>query len=193
MNKTYLVRFFSKEWKCRLSLAFLSFFLLLNNSYSQEKKFKVAKNNISLHFPKNWQYAYNFLNTPLTLFGPMLKKRRAVISINNTNIQNFSFDKKDLADNQSNYKKGRLKWLKKNKGKVVRFTGYRVSEWKNIKEVHSIGYSYTIGNDLFLEKAYFFNCDQKLFNISTLMTWEQNKTYGKQVKKILGSFKCLKK
>jgi len=182
-----------KIWKCRLSLATLCLFLFLNSSYSQEKKFKIAKNNISLHFPKNWQYAYNFLNTPLTLFGPMLKSRRAVISVNNTNIQNFSFDKKDLRENQNNYKKGRLKWLKKNSGKVVRFTGYRVTSWKKIKEIHSIGYSYTIGNDLFLEKAYFFNCNDELFNISTLMTWEQNKTYGKQVKKILSSFKCLKK
>ncbi|OUR96182.1 hypothetical protein A9Q84_07420 [Halobacteriovorax marinus] len=192
MNKNYLRTILKREWKYRLSLALFSFFLIINNSYSQQKTFKITKNKISLHYPKNWQYAYNFLSTPLTLFGPKLKNRRAVISINNTNVQNFSFDKKELSENQSNYKKGRLKWIKKNKGKVVRFTGYRISAWNFVKEVHSIGYSYTLGNDLFLEKAYFFNCNGELYNISTLMTWEQNKTYGKQIKKILSSFKCLK-
>ena len=177
--------------KYRFILLFLSFFLTSSYSFSAEKIFQLNKNKIHLHYPDGWQHAFNFLNTPLTLFGPVVDNRRAVISINNTDVKNFSFNKKRLQDNEDNYKEGRLKWLKKNKGKVVRFTGYRISKWKNIPEVHSIGYSYTIKNDLFLEKAYFFNCKNELFNISTLMTWEQNKTHGKEVKKILSSFECL--
>ncbi|PIK13872.1 hypothetical protein [Halobacteriovorax sp. JY17] len=173
-------------------LLFLSTFLTFQSTYSAEKKFPIGENKISLHYPDGWQHAFNFLSTPLTLFGPVLNGRRAVISINNTNVTNFSFNKKNLQDNEDNYREGRLKWLKKNKGKVVRFTGYRISKWESISEVHSIGYSYTIKNDLFLEKAYFFNCNNELFNISTLMTWEQNKSHGKEVKKILSSFRCLK-
>ncbi|CBW27716.1 putative exported protein [Halobacteriovorax marinus SJ] len=173
-------------------LLILIFSLTFQVASATEKDFTLGKNKINLHYPKGWQHAFNFLNTPLTLFGPVLNGRRAVVSINNTNIKDFSFNKKDLQDNEDNYKNGRLKWLKKNKGKVVRFTGYRISKWKNIPEIHSIGYSYTIKNDLFLEKSYFFNCNNELFNISTLMTWEQNKSHGKEVKKILSSFKCLK-
>lgn len=178
--------------KYSLILLFLSIFLINSPVYALEKNFPVGSNKISLYYPKDWQHAFNFLNTPLTLFGPVLNGRRAVISINNTDIPNFSFNKKELKDNEGSYKEGRLKWLKKNKGKVVRFTGYRISKWKNIPEVHSIGYSYTIKNDLFLEKSYFFNCNNELFNISTLMTWEQNKEHGKILKKILTSLKCLK-
>ena len=180
-----------KRGKCGLILLLLTIFLTSPYSFSAEKIFQLNKNKIHLHYPNGWQHAFNFLNTPLTLFGPVVDSRRAVISINNTDVKNFSFNKKRLQDNEDSYKEGRLKWLKKNKGKVVRFTGYRISKWKNIPEVHSIGYSYTIKNDLFLEKAYFFNCKNELFNISTLMTWEQNKTHGKEVKKILSSFKCL--
>lgn len=192
MKNTKKINIQIQKSKYRFILLFLSAFLTFQSATASEKTFKVGKNKINLYYPKDWQHAFNFLSTPLTLFGPVLNGRRAVISINNTNVQNFSFNKKDLQDNQDSYKAGRLKWLKKNKGKVVRFTGYRIKKWKNLSEVHSIGYSYTIKNDLFLEKTYFFNCNNELFNISTLMTWEQNKSYGKEVKKVLSSFKCLK-
>jgi len=191
LKETNFTQIHFYNYKYLLILLFLTFFLTNSPTLAMEKKFPVGSNKISLYYPEKWQHAFNFLSTPLTLFGPVLDGRRAVISINNTDIPNFSFDKKELQDNEGSYKKGRLKWLKKNKGKVVRFTGYRVSKWKNIPEVHSIGYSYTIKNDLFLEKSYFFNCNNELFNISTLMTWKQNKEHGKTVKKILNSLKCL--
>ncbi|WP_127716576.1 hypothetical protein [Halobacteriovorax sp. HLS] len=173
------------------ALVITGFILNINNAYSLEKKFNLKNDKISLHYPSNWQFAYNFLSTPLTLFGPVKDGRRPVISINNSSVKNFSFDKKNLSENQDSYKSGRLKWLKKNNGKFVRFSGYRISKWKNINEVHSIGYSYTIEKDLFLEKSYFFNCNGNLFNINTLMTWEQNKRHGKEIKKILTSLECL--
>jgi hypothetical protein len=187
MNKQFFL--FNVIFK---SLIISATFTISTNSIAKEKPFNVGDNKISLHYPNKWQHAYNFLATPLTLFGPVEKGKRPVISINNSNVKNFSFDKKDLTRNQESYKKGRLKWLKKNKGKFVRFSGYRIQKWNNIKEVHSIGYSYTIAKELYLEKTYFFNCKETLFSISTLMTWDQNKNFGKDIKKILSSIKCLK-
>jgi hypothetical protein len=166
--------------------------LLSNNSYSSFKKFKIEDKTISIYYPKSWQFAYNFLSTPLTLFGPVKNNKRPVISVTNSTLKNFSFEKTKLSKNQQSYKDGRLRWLKKNKGKFVRFSGYRISKWNKIKEVHSIGYSYTIANELYLEKSYFFNCNEELYNITTLMTWEQNKEHGKQIKKMISSINCLK-
>ena len=174
------------------SIVFAIVLVYSNNSYSSEKNFKVEDQNISMLYPDNWQFAYNFLSTPLTLFGPVKSNKRPVISITNSAIRNFSFNKKSLSKNQKSYKDGRLKWLKKNKGKFVRFSGYRITKWDKINEVHSIGYSYTIANELYLEKSYFLNCNKTLYNITTLMTWEQNKEHGTQIKKMISSINCSK-
>lgn len=179
-------------FKKTLKLLLITITLLLSTkSIAKEKVFTVGDSKLSMLYPKDWQYAYNFLSTPLTLFGPVENEMRPVISVVNTDVTGFSFDKKKLSSNQEEYKKGRLKWLKKNKGSFVRFSGYRVQKWNNIKEVHSIGYSYTLAKELYLEKTYFFNCNETLFNITTLMTWDQNKKHGKEIKRILKSLNCL--
>lgn len=192
MKKIYLNKNYILFRKLLKSLVISGLLILSTNSYSLTKTFSVEKQNISILYPKNWQFAYNFLSTPLTLFGPIKNEKRPVISVTNSALKNFSFNKKKLSSNQQSYKDGRLKWLKKNQGKFVRFSGYRISKWNNISEVHSIGYSYTIANDLFLEKSYFFNCNKTLYNITTLMTWEQNKEHGKQIKKMISSIDCSK-
>jgi hypothetical protein len=167
--------------------------MTLTSVSAEEKSFNIGKSKVSLHIPKGWQHAFNFMKTPLTLFGPIENGRRPVISIDHTNPLGLSLDKNKFQSNQNTYKSERLKWLKKNKGKVVRFTSYRISNWKNLQNVHSIGYSYTVKDVLFLEKAYYFICNEELFNVSTLITWDQNKSLGKEFKKVLSSLNCIEK
>jgi len=169
--------------------------LLISLSFSlpalaQIKTFKISKKKVSIHYPKNWQFAYNFLSSPLTLFGPMQNDSRPVITISDSRVENYKFNENKLEKDQKKYQKSKIKWLKKNYGSVINFIPYKKEKWSSIKEVHSIGVNYEVNGKKFKEMSYFFSCHKKLHNSTTLITLSQDKKYGKTIKKMMDSIKC---
>jgi hypothetical protein len=169
-----------------LALAILS----TQEVYGNLKNFSVNNENLKIDTPKSWQVAKNFLNSAYTFFGPFKNGRRPVISLNETALKDYKFKKSQLRSTQDDYKKGRLKWLKKNKGGLLSFIPYKVHKWPKVGDAHSIGYFYTLLGEQFEEKTYFFKCNGKVFNFTTLMTLDQKKKHGKTVEKVLKSTSC---
>jgi len=158
--------------------------------YGNLKNFSVNNENLKISTPKSWQIAKAFLNSSYTLFGPFENGRRPVISLNKTELGNYKFDKTALKKTQREYREGRLKWLKRNKGGLLGFIPYKIENWPHVGEVHWIGYNYNLLDNAFEERTYFFKCNKKVFNFSVLMTLKQKKTHLKTIESILRSTKC---
>ncbi len=154
------------------------------------KKIQVNNENLVIDTPNNWQIAKHFLNSQYTFFGPYKDGRRPVFSVNKTTLKDYSFNKQQLESSQVNYQSGRKDWLKKNKGRLLRFIPYKEVNWKHIKKVQSIGYNYILLDESFEERTYFFKCAGKVFNYTTLMTLNEKRIYKSVVDKILESTKC---
>ncbi len=167
------------------------FFIFINfNVYGQVTNFLVRENNIKLHTPKQWQVAKNFLGGEVTLLGPVKNKRRPIIMLKYIPLKNYFIDENRLEETQEKYQAGRIKWLKKNKAKLNGFVQYKKNNWKKKRDVHTIGYSYTANNLVYIEMNYFFKCEEQVFNLSTLMTQEQLKTNLKTVQNFFDAVDC---
>ena len=122
--------------------------------------------------------------------GKVQNNLRPVIALDATDLDRKHLDKDKLVDGQIDYRKGRIKWLEKNNGTLVEFYPYSIVNWKHIKNIHAIGYKYTIRKTEYKEINYFFECKNKIFTISTLITKEQERNQIKEFKGLLDSIQC---
>ncbi len=165
-------------------------FLLTSVSFAEtNKKFELKYSNIEVTVPNKWQSVQKLFGMPLMILGPEVQGKKPVISITSTNIKNISSDSKKIEKNKEGYITGRKKWISKRNGKIIDFLPYEKENWPNIKEAHVIGYSYDLGENRFIEKTYYVNCNDKLFNIKTLIT-NKHSIFNKKIETILRSFKC---
>jgi hypothetical protein len=155
--------------------------------------YEVNKIKFSIDKPGNWQMAPDFLGSDLTLLGPFKNDRRPIITFSSIPLGDYHFDSDDLKKNEANYHSGRISWLKKNKGTPIDFYSYKKLNWSSIKNIHGIGYKYKIGKNTFEEMSYFFKCRSKIFNISTLISENQQKENKFKIESILNSLTCLSK
>lgn len=174
-------------------LAVVSIFnFLICSTYAELKVFNLKDKRVSIDAPKGWQTAEYMFGSPISLLGPFKNGRRPVVTFNPTTIENYSFDSKELKNSEKSYQTGRIAWLEKNHGKLIRFLDYKASKWLNIPEVHFIGYQYEMLGENFRELSYFFNCQNEVVNYHVLATDEQYASYSKEIEQILNSTNCLK-
>ncbi|WP_034719472.1 hypothetical protein [Bacteriovorax sp. DB6_IX] len=178
-----------KQVNTRISLVILAS-VVAQQVYGNLKNFSVNNENLKIATPKNWQVAKGFLSSAYTFFGPYKDGRRPVVSLNETKLGDYNFNPKELEKTQNEYREGRLKWLKRNKGGLLHFIPYKNIKWPHIGEVHSIGYNYTLLGQQFEERTYFFKCKKKVFNYSVLMTLKQKKNHNQTILDLMKSTKC---
>ncbi|WP_034730590.1 hypothetical protein [Bacteriovorax sp. Seq25_V] len=166
------------------------FFLPTLSSYAKLNTYSISEKTFSIDVDKSWQFVENLSSSPLVLLGPVKDKKRIVVSVSPTTVKDFKFDEKKIETSVSDYEQGRKKWLAKNKGQLIRFLPYSHESWKNIKEVHSIGFQYKVLGTTYFERTYFFNCVDELFNINTLFTEKQYKKSNHIVDSMLHSIDC---
>lgn len=145
------------------------------------------KGNIKVIFPNNWRATKDFMGMPLTLSGPMIKKRRAIITFTPTGLKKLKFEL-DEKKSQNDYILNRKKWLQKHKGKVDKFLKHESVQFNN-SSGYRVGYQYRINNLSFKESSYYLVCKNKFFHIKYLLS-EGNFRYEKDVEKIIRSFDC---
>lgn len=145
------------------------------------------KGNIKVVFPNNWRATKDFMGMPLTLSGPMIEKRRPIITFTPTGLKKLKFDL-DERKSQGDYVLNRKKWLKKHKGEASKFYKH---ERIRLKKSHGykVGYEYQVNGLRFKEASYYLVCKQKLFHAKYLLS-EGNFKYEKEAKAIIGSFEC---
>lgn len=172
----------------------LPIFMLLTifSFTSHARVFQIEKQVFKIKVPKNWQVAKHMFGSTLTLLGPYKKHRRPVMTLEGLPIKSHIFNKKKLENSQVAYQQERKQWLEKNKGEHLSFTKYAVLNWKSLGEVHTIGHSYKSLGNVFFEQSYFFNCNDNLYNISTLMTRNQKSMNNQTMQKIFNSIECEK-
>lgn len=152
----------------------------------------VKSSKFYVDIPNSWQAAPNFLGSDLTLLGEMKNKRRPIITLSNIPIGDYIFNESELLEGERKYQAHRLEWLKKNKAIPLSFIPYKNISWSGQEEVHSIGHVYKLAGLEFIEKHFFFKCNGKTFNVSTLYTQKQLSAYKKEITSILNSIRCHK-
>lgn len=173
-----------------LSSSFLIlFFGVLLPLQATAATFKLKYSEIEMNIPSNWQSVEDLYGMPLMILGPEVEEKRPVISVVSTNISNISFDKNSVKESSDSYTEGRKEWLAEKSGVLIKFIPYNELNWRNVEQVHSIGYVYELNKHQFIETTYYVSCKNKLFNLKTLTTSNHTK-YNSEMDKIMRSFKC---
>ncbi len=180
-----------RNFRSSISIQLVS--LILGFSLSTQAKlntYSISSKTISIDAKEHWQVIENLSSSPLVLLGPSDGIKRIVITVSPTTIKDFKFDPLKIKESVSDYQDGRKQWLKKAKGELIKFFPYTQQKWNEIKEIHTIGYQYKVLGTSFIERTYFFNCGNEVFNINTLLTDKHYKKNKNEVEDLLRSIKC---
>lgn len=184
-----------------MKFSFLTFFLLSAlalNAFGAET-YALKSTKIELEVPKTWQKSPNFLQNPLTLFGPIYdpkadskNTKRAAWIFSDTPKGNENLNKKKLEEKQDNYFSGRLKWMAKRGATLVDKIPYNVFKTKQRVEVHQIGIVYRLGNKTYTEESLFFLCSDSLINITRLTPEDDKTKLQADYQTLMNSLNCIR-
>ena len=163
--------------------------------YAESYELKASK--VELTVPSEWQKSVNFLDNPLTLFGPTregesnkISSKRAAWIFSDAPKGKENLNKKELEEKQNDYFTGRLKWMARRGATLIDkipYTHYRTR--KNI-EIHQIGVTYRLAGVTYSEESLFFLCGNTLVNISRLTPERDKSALEKDYTVIMNSMSC---
>lgn len=162
--------------------------MLISSALSFAEAFDLKNGTVFLNFPNDWQAHKDLFGLPLSILGPMKNESRPMISVTTTPLKNVEFAK-DFSKAQAGYKEGRIKFMKKHKGRALKFYDYAMNKNESL-EIHQFGYEYEVAGKSFKEKTFYVKCNKQLFHLKTLNQLGKSKE-DKQLEKIVESFKCL--
>ncbi len=171
--------------------------LLLKVGVAKAESFPLKASQISLTVPKEWQKSINFLQNPLTLFGPISEAnnkgntvKRAAWIFSDAVAGNESLNKKKLEEKQNEYFQGRLKWMAKRGATFVDKVPYKVYRTRRNIEIHQIGVTYRLADLTYTEESLFFLCGKALVNISRLTPENDKDKLEDDYQVIMNSLTC---
>ena len=170
----------------------LLLFIFILNMSTHAKWFDVSKkNSVFLEVPRNYRVLKDKWGVPLMLFSPKSPKGgRISLSVMPTPYSFKNIDSKTLKKKQSEYKDGRERYLSKINGKSVKYFPYEVQKWKDVKEVHTIGYQFNLKNVLYTENSFYFQCNDQFFVLKSLYREKSFKNQKKNINSLIKSFRC---
>lgn len=159
--------------------------------------FKLKASQIKLSVPSEWQKSVNFLQNPLTLFGPIAEGanksdnvKRAAWIFSDALKGKEELNKKQLEERQNEYFQGRLKWMAKRGATLVDKIPYKVYRTRRNIEIHQIGVSYRLAGLTYTEESLFFICEKALVNISRLTPENDKERLMDDYSIIMNSLEC---
>lgn len=177
-------------------LALCLFFQLIVGTV-QAESFKLKASQIKLTVPSEWQHSINFLQNPLTLFGPISKAndkgvsvKRAAWIFSDAPKGNENLNKKELEKKQDEYFTGRLKWMAKRGATLVDKIPYKIYRTRRNIEMHQIGVTYRLAGLTYTEESLFFLCGKALVNISRLTPENDKQALEDDYSIIMNSLEC---
>lgn len=170
-----------------MKILILSLFIFSTSVWS--KNFEIEGVKFSLEVKSEWVDTIGLFDIPLTLSGPMINDVRPIISVTPTEMTKVKFA--EQKDNQTNedYQSERKRWLSTHKGSVINFYPYQKTKWDGVEEVHILGYSYSINENVYDEKTYYVLCKGRLYHLKTLVQ-EIHFESLKEIEGIIRSFQC---
>lgn len=160
--------------------------------------FELKSGKIELTVPANWQKSLNFLENPLTLFGPVFpeqakekKPKRAAWIFSDAHKGNEKLNNKELEKKQDHYFSGRLKWMARRQATLVDKISYNVFQNKTRIKFHQIGIVYRLSGKVYTEESLFFICKDSLINITRLTPENEKERLKADYKKLIDSISCL--
>lgn len=126
-----------------------------------------SRGSISLDFSKSWKYEKNLLGLPHVLLTNDSPERSS-LSITLTGLENVQLPSKTLKKNQDQYKDGRLSWAKGRHAEIEEFLPYLETKTSDNKSIHSIGFKYKLGNQMYFEKSFYIECPKSLVHLKLL-------------------------
>ncbi len=164
---------------------------------AQAESFVLKASQIKLTLPSEWQSSVNFLQNPLTLFGPISQAqdkdpavKRAAWIFSDAPKGNENLNKKKLEEKQDDYFTGRLKWMAKRGATLVDKVPYKVYRTRRNIEVHQIGVTYRLADLTYTEESLFFLCGKALVNISRLTPESDRAKLQDDYSIIMNSLEC---
>lgn len=165
----------------------------LTQAYAQEKTFELKHQIVKATLPTGWEVVDSLMGQDLTFFGPWKNDSRPIVSVTAIDTFDGSFSLGQMRRNEQDYRKGRMDFLKRSDGELVRFIPYKRVAWPYLEEVHQIGYQYKHQGLEFIEMNYYYKCDRQLHMTSSLLTVGEEALHGQELKALLESLKCLPK
>lgn len=147
----------------------LLFFVLLNyiTQLASATVINDSRGSISLDFPKNWKYEKNLLGLPHVLLTNDIPERSS-LSITLTGLDNVKLPSKDLKQNQNQYQEGRKSWAQSRHAEIIEFLPYLETKTSDNKSIHSIGFKYKLGTQIYFEKSFYIECPKSLVHLKLL-------------------------
>ncbi len=146
------------------------------------------KEKFMMNVPKDWQMMENFFGVPVTFLAPQVGNVRSIIQVIPTKAKPLKMDEKELTSFNKKYPKDKEEWLKKRHGKLLSLLSGELEAFGKSKAIVA-GTSFTLGENSYTEKAFFFNCPGSLYELKLLVPYGKKDELSK-AEKVLRSFKC---
>jgi hypothetical protein len=147
--------------------------------------------HVSVELPQGWRAFTETFGIPLQILSPEGPVKRAVVSLSFTKTAGgTSFDDVALKKRQSEYEKGRRRWLTKRGGRVLRFLPFRSMKLSSGVEARRIGYQYQLGGQDFEEEMLLSTCRENLVFVNTLLPLVLRAERGPEMETLLESLSC---
>lgn len=169
---------------------YVLFQLFIGNAFATQVEVQAFPGKkIRLEVPTGWVQSEDLFGVPLTWLGPMTGEYRPVLTLMEAPQADLDFDPKHLEQAQMDYRNGRTEWLKKMKGKLVRFEKYHF--WKKDHlEVHTVGFRYVLNGQEFQEQSHYILCGKSLFHLKSLLPTQQEKEFSTPLERSASNFHC---
>ena len=174
---------------------FLCAIICLVPTYAEDTVVELKYAKVQFNLETGWEYFKEMMGLPLVVTGPKSQSdSRLMISILPTNkpVPAWDDSKTGMELEFKDYKKGRSDWAR-SRGIVIKdFIAHTKEKWKALaNDVHTAGVSYVAGGKTYLERTYYFKCQNQLMNIKILGEEYDFKNKHGVVDKFLNSFSCL--
>tara|TARA_R110002072_G_scaffold64203_1_gene159109 strand:+ start:82777 stop:83301 length:525 start_codon:yes stop_codon:yes gene_type:complete len=146
------------------------------------------RGTIYIEEQKGWELSKDIFGMPFMYFSPKHSGQRSNISFAHTGTD-FTFDKKEMKKNESQYREGKEKWAKKVGASILKVSPYLTFKNNFGHLVHKIGVQYKFKKKHYFETSYYIECKKKMLFSKTLRL-QQAGSHQKSFDKIIKSVNC---
>lgn len=164
------------------------FFLFLMNSYGASLTLSHERGAIFIDEIKGWELSKDIFGMPFMYFSPKEFGQRSNISFAHTG-EDFSFDKKAMKKNESQYRDGKIKWAKKVGASILRVSPYITKKNSKGHLVHNIGVEYKFKKKHYVERSFYIECKNKML-FSKSLRLKKSGRHKRTFDKIIENINC---
>jgi hypothetical protein len=169
-----------------MKLFFLAF-LLSQAAFGAKHSWKT--DSFFMDVPANWQSMNDFFGVPVTFLDPSKKgSPRATIQVIPTEARTLKLDELELAAFNRSYPERKKAWASKKNAVIHSITPATYVDLNKNKTLMA-STAFLLDEVSFIEKTYFLNCGQKLYQLKLLAPAGDDGRL-KTAENVLRSFKC---